>query len=234
MWWKLDSRLIKMSHSEPPHWIKLESRGQEWCFVSLPETTYSLVPVNMILCLSVCACLCICVYVYTAAWNQERVVMFSEDVCSFTQRGKTKQQTTATTSLNRGNDLNSSTPLLSHSLSLLSYGVGWLWFCMLQPCVYVVIWWRPHAGWEMQSDCTHTCDDRHQCINSGSFPNCSFAIWQHFYQKGTPLVSVKVHCWKWQGNFVYSKSIKIKAMFFDYFFVICSLFLRRKKHLLKS
>lgn len=128
MWWKLDSRLIKMSHSEPPHWIKLESRGQEWCFVSLPETTYSLVPVNMILCLSVCACLCICVYVYTAAWNQERVVMFSEDVCSFTQRGKTKQQTTATTSLNRGNDLNSSTPLLSHSLSLLSI---WRWLVVV-------------------------------------------------------------------------------------------------------
>lgn len=189
MWWKLDSHLIKMSHSEPPHWIKLESRGQEWCFVSLPETTYSLVPVNMILCMSVCACLCICVYVYTVAWNQERVVMFSEDVCSFTQRGKTKQQTTATTSLNRGNDLNSSTRLLSYSLSLLSI---WRWLvvvlnaaalcvcsdlvktsCMVGKCKAIV-----HT-------CTHTCDDRHQCIISVSFAYLFFAIWQHFYQKGT-------------------------------------------------
>ena len=35
-----------------------------------------------------------------------------------------------------------------------------------------------------------------------------------FIQNGHILyhVSLKVHCFKWQDNFVYSKSIKIKAM----------------------
>ena len=50
-----------------------------------------------------------------------------------------------------------------------------------------------------------------------------------FYQKLTHFfqVSLKVHCLKWQGNCVYNKSIKLKTMLLT-FFVICSLFLRKK------
>lgn len=94
--------------------------------------------------MSLCVCVCVCVYickcvqVHTAA-ETRTVVMFSEDVCSFTQWGKTKQQTTVTISLNRGNGLHSSTSS-PHSLCVLS---TWSWLVVvfvLCCCVCVVIW----------------------------------------------------------------------------------------------
>ena len=54
----------------------------------------------------------------------------------------------------------------------------------------------------------------------------SLCLQKHFIQKGHSFFQ---WVWRCTGNFVYNKSLKINAVLLIIFFVICRLFLRRKK-----